>query len=203
LAVINAKMNVLFLACLVALVAVPAVHSQACEAENCDTCVDGFPTLCKSEGGCADGFEYDWSEGACACVGGNCETFQEEEEDEDEEPEAIQFSFGDDDDIIDWEPEIAVETEDQAPEPEVKVNTECHLLMHKRIHAEGAECQEQVDDLDACKALCEELEECTAMDYNYDDTPWQGCRCWIHYDDVPEFLLNDNTNVDHYVKSNC
>merc|ERR1712156_579977 len=102
--------------------------------------------------------------------------------------------------------EVAEDNEEDEEEVIADDELGCHLSEVKGMHAEGAECHDQKPsqkDVEACKALCMELEECSSFDYNIGDEPFMDCRCWIHYEhyDFLQHFLEENENVNHYTKA--
>jgi len=217
-------MQVLFLACLVALVAVPAVHAQVQEPEEpeapegtlafSDFIQEDEPEVAPEVEELHDEAEPEIDDPqiliaeepvdppmviapAPELVLPELEITvapEVEEVPEDEDTEAIQFTFDD---------EEEEEEEEDLPVDTIAPPVVCELeIVHERVHADGGVCQADVEDEDACKALCMDNAECAAMDWDYSASPYEGCHCWAHFDAVPELLINDNRDVDHaiYIK---
>jgi len=51
-----------------------------------------------------------------------------------------------------------------------------------------------------CLCACADDETCTAVDWNTSDTPWQGCRCWFHTQEITEANIKANENVNQWKK---
>jgi len=212
-------MQVAFLACLAMLVLAPAVRAQE-------------QTVPEEEEGEAIQFSFGDDDADDNVVvaedddddeGEEIElSFDNDVEEEEDEDEEIELSFDndveeeedDEDEEIEltFEHEGEEEEEEEAPaspaEPAPAAPAECTTHMNHvlgSIHAEGAECHDK-KTRGECVDLCLELEECSAIDWNFGAKPWQGCRCWIHYehwDTEIEPKLNWNDIVDHHMKITC
>merc|ERR1712117_266658 len=56
------------------------------------------------------------------------------------------------------------------------------------------------DDIQLCLCACKEDESCKAVDWNISDTPWEGCRCWFHTQEITTEVVVANENVNQWTK---
>jgi len=67
-----------------------------------------------------------------------------------------------------------------------------------QMHAEGAECNIEGQDLETCQDICT-AKDCKAIDWNVSSNPWGGCPCWLHMS--PPVGLHFHPKVDHYLRT--
>merc|ERR1712117_127835 len=56
------------------------------------------------------------------------------------------------------------------------------------------------EDIQLCLCACKEDESCKAVDWNISDTPWEGCRCWFHTQEITTEDVVANENVNQWTK---
>jgi len=96
------------------------------------------------------------------------------------------------------EPPVTEDPYDFEVDPE-----DCRFEVSHGMSTDGAVCNMDFMDLDACKDHCFSDPNCVAIDWNKAPRPWMGCRCWTHMEHFTETF--ENPNVDHYrtMDGNC
>ena len=68
-------------------------------------------------------------------------------------------------------------------------------------HAEYAYPVHEIESVEDCAQLCQNIPECLAFDYDRNLPPFKNSRCWIH--DVAGRPIIEVEGVDHYKKQPC
>merc|ERR1712062_695514 len=89
--------------------------------------------------------------------------------------------------------------------PEPMPDPPCaHRPMHqatKDMQSFGAQPFPDVKDVDHCIIMCENDEQCLALDWNNGPEPFYNTQCWLHYLQEDVNKKHRNIKVDHYEKN--
>ena len=65
-------------------------------------------------------------------------------------------------------------------------------------NAEGAKPHKEITTVKACAEKCNSKKNCIAFDFDRNDPPNEGARCWIHTD--PKIVRKSQPAVDHHIR---